>query len=58
MRLLMAMGMLLLLIIGPGCSGREEGPAVELKSVPFATVQEKLAAWRGKVVVVDFWAYY
>jgi len=54
----MAMGMLLLLIIGPGCSGREEGPAVELKSVPFATVQEKLAAWRGKVVVVDFWAYY
>ncbi len=50
----------LLLLLGPGCSrqGSYQGPPIEQPPLTAAALQEKLAEWKGRVVVVDFWAFF
>jgi hypothetical protein len=51
----------LLVLLAPGCSGRRggyDGPPMEQPPLTAAALQEKLAEWKGRVVVVDFWAFF
>ena len=59
MRRATALMMPLLLLLVPGCKrGGYEGPPIEQPPLTAAALQEKLAEWKGSVVVVDFWAFF
>jgi len=50
-----------LLLLALGCSresGNDMGPPVEVKPITGSGLLAKLAQWKGKVVVLDFWAFY
>jgi hypothetical protein len=48
----------LFLCLAPGCKRGVNGPPVDFKPLTAASLREKLAYWKGSVVVVDFWAFY
>jgi thiol-disulfide isomerase/thioredoxin len=49
-------GFLVLVLAATGCSPSSGDGAVELRPIPLSDLDATIAGFKGKVVVVDFWA--